>query len=137
MKRQIRRGVYETNSSSTHSLTMCSEEEFEQWKNGELLFDEWGYESFVKANSLSDDDKKYAAQDYENHKDDFSKDWSDLSESAKEKYYSKYAKENNIVDEDAKTYEEWQHDDLETFVNRYTNKSGDKIVAFGKYGYDG
>lgn len=49
MKRQIRRGVYETNSSSTHSLTMCSEEEFEQWKNGELLFDEWGSESFVKA----------------------------------------------------------------------------------------
>lgn len=137
MKRQIRRGVYETNSSSTHSLTMCSEEEFEQWKNGELLFDEWGSESFVKANSLSDDDKKYAVQDYENHKDEFSKDWSDLSESAKEKYYTKYAKENNIVDEDAKTYEEWRHSNLETFVDRYTSKSGDKIVAFGKYGYDG
>lgn len=138
MKRQIRRGVYETNSSSTHSLTMCSEEEFEQWKNGELLFDEWGSESFVKANSLSNDDKKYAAQDYENHKDEFSEDWSDLSESAKEKYYTKYAKENNIVDEDAKTYEEWQYSsNLETFVDRYTSKSGDKIVAFGKYGYDG
>ena len=114
MKRQIRRGVFETNSSSTHSLTMCSEEEFEQWKNGE----------------------KYAAQDYENHKDEFSKDWSDLSESAKEKYYTKYAKENNIVDEDVKTYEEWRHSNLETFVDRYTSKSGDKIVAFGKYGYD-
>lgn len=137
MKRQIRRGVFETNSSSTHSLTMCSEEEFEQWKNGELLFDEWGSESFVKANSLSDDDKKYAVKDYENHKDEFSKDWSDLSESAKEKYYTKYAKENNIVDEDAKTYEEWRHSNLETFVDRYTSKSGDKIVAFGKYGYDG
>mgnify|MGYP000019956280 FL=1 len=137
MKRQIRRGVYETNSSSTHSLTMCSEEEFEQWKNGELLFDKWGSEPFVKANSLSDDDKKYAAQDYENNKDEFSKDWSDLSESAKEKYYTKYAKENNIVDEDAKTYEEWRYDDLETFVDRYTSKSGDKIVAFGQYGYAG
>ena len=30
MKRQIRRGVFETNSSSTHSLTMCSEEEFSE-----------------------------------------------------------------------------------------------------------
>ena len=137
MKRQIRHSVFESNSSSTHSLTMCSEEEFEQWKNGELLFDEWGSESFVKANSLSDDDKKYAAQDYEIHKDEFSKDWSDLSESAKEKYYTKYAKENNIVDDDAKTYEAWEHDDLETFVYRYTSKSGDTIVAFGKYGYDG
>ena len=137
MKRQIRRSVFESNSCSTHSLTMCSEEEFEQWKNGELLFDEWGHESFVKANCLSDDDKKYAAQDYENHKDEFSKDWSDLSESAKEKYYTKYAKENNVVDEDAKTYEEWQCSELETFVDRYTSKSGDKIVAFGKNGYDG
>ena len=62
MKKQIRRGVFETNSSSMHSLTMCSEEEFEQWKNGELLFDEWGSESFVKANSLSDDDKKILRQ---------------------------------------------------------------------------
>lgn len=103
---------------------------------GELLFDEWGSESFVKVNSLSDDDKKYAAQDYENHKDEFSKDWSDLSESAKEKYYTKYVKENNIVGEDAKTYVEWLHSNLETFVDRYTSKSGDKIVAFGKYGYD-
>lgn len=60
-----------------------------------------------------------------------------MSESAKEKYYTKYAKENNIVDEDAKTYEEWQYyGNLETFVNRYTSKSGDKIVAFGKYGCD-
>ena len=137
MKRQIRRGVYETNSSSTHSLTMCSEEEFEQWKRGEILFDEWGSETFVKANNLSVEDKKYTAMDYENHKDEFSKDWTDLSESAKEKYYTKYAKENNIIDEDAKTYEEWQYSGLETFVDRYTSKSGDKIVAFGKYGYDG
>lgn len=27
--------------------------------------------------------------------------------------------------------------DLETFVQRYTSKRGDKIVAFGEYGYDG
>ena len=47
MKRQIRRNIFETNSSSTHSLTMCSEEEFEQWKNGKVLFDEDG-ETFVK-----------------------------------------------------------------------------------------
>ena len=58
MKRQIRRGVFETNSSSTHSLTMCSEEEFEAWKRGEVLFKKWGSENFVSANKLSDYDKK-------------------------------------------------------------------------------
>lgn len=138
MKRQIRFGVYETNSSSTHSLTMCSEEEFKQWENGELLFNEYGIQTFVKPNKLSENDKKYAAQDYEDHKDEFSKDWSELSQSAKEKYYIKYAKENNIVNKEGETYEEWENDDyLETFIGTYTTKSGERVVAFGKYGYDG
>lgn len=137
MKRQIRRGVFETNSSSTHSLTMCSEEEFEQWKKGEVLFDE-DDETFVKANDLSKKDKEYAAQDYEDNKDEYSKDWAELSETAKERYYTKYAKENDLIDEDAKTYDEWNDDyELETFVDKYTTKSGDRVVAFGKYGYDG
>jgi len=34
MKRQIRRSVFETNSSSTHSITMCSNTDFEKWENG-------------------------------------------------------------------------------------------------------
>lgn len=137
MKRQIRRGVFETNSSSTHSLTMCSEEEFEQWKNGKVLFDEDG-ETFVKASELSNKDKEYAAQEYEDNKDEYSKDWPELSETAKERYYTKYAKENDLINEDAKTYDEWNNDyELETFVDKYTTKSGDRVVAFGKYGYDG
>lgn len=37
MKRQIRRGVYETNSSSTYSLVMCSGEEYNKWCSGKLL----------------------------------------------------------------------------------------------------
>ena len=135
MKRQIRRGVFETNSSSTHSITMCSEEEFESWKRGEVLFDEWGEGEFVSVNNLSDSVKEEARQYYEFHKDDFQKDWNDLSESAKQKCYTKYAKEVNFIDSDAKTYEEYMDDGcLETYVNRYISKSGDKIVAFGKYG---
>ena len=136
MKRQIRRGVFETNSSSTHSLTMCSEEEFEAWKRGEVLFQEYGEENFISATKLSKHDKKMAQEDYEENKDDFQKDWNDLSEDTKQKYYTKYAKENDIIDEDAKTYDQYMHDgDLETFVQRYTSKNGDKIVAFGEYGY--
>ena len=80
----------------------------------------------------------YAAQEYEDNKDEYSKDWSELSETAKERYYTKYAKENDLINEDAKTYDEWNNDyELETFVDKYTTKSGDRVVAFGKYGYDG
>ena len=37
--RQIRYGVFETNSSSVHTLTVCSTEEYEGWENGELVYD--------------------------------------------------------------------------------------------------
>lgn len=136
MKRQVRRGVFETNSSSTHSLTMCSEEEFEAWKRGEVLFQEWGSDNFVSATDLSDKDKKKAEEDYKENQTEFQKDWKDLSEEAKQKYYTKYAKENDIIDEDAKTYEQYMNEgELEIFVQTYTSKNGDKIVAFGEYGY--
>ena len=78
MKRQIRRGVFETNSSSTHSLTMCSEEEFEAWKRGEVLFQPYGKKDFVSATELSESDKKKAEEDYEENKTEFQKDWNDL-----------------------------------------------------------
>ena len=33
-------------------------------------------------------------------------------------------------------YEQYMNEgDLETFIQRYTSKNGDKIVAFGEYGY--
>lgn len=41
MKRQIRRGVFETNSSSVHSLTMCMQSDFDKWVAGELVWNKW------------------------------------------------------------------------------------------------
>ena len=42
--KQIRRNVFETNSSSTHSLTMCTKSEFDKWVAGELVWDRWSGE---------------------------------------------------------------------------------------------
>lgn len=41
MKRQIRCGVFETNSSSVHAITMCTELDYHKWRNGELIYDRW------------------------------------------------------------------------------------------------
>ena len=38
---QIRKNVFETNSSSTHSLCICTEDEYNKWQKGELLYDRW------------------------------------------------------------------------------------------------
>ena len=40
--KQIRHGVFETNSSSTHSITMCMKSDYDKWVNGELYWDRWG-----------------------------------------------------------------------------------------------
>lgn len=41
MKRQVRRGVFETNSSSVHSITMCSKSDYDKWVAGELIYARW------------------------------------------------------------------------------------------------
>lgn len=38
MKQTIRRGVFETNSSSVHSLTLCNASDFNKWISGEMLY---------------------------------------------------------------------------------------------------
>lgn len=49
----IREGTFETNSSSTHSLTICSSDEYKAWEKGETVFSE-DNETFVKLTDLYD-----------------------------------------------------------------------------------
>ena len=136
MKRQVRQGVFETNSSSTHSLTICTEDEYNKWKKGELLFDYWDEEFVNPADtSLTDDEKESVKEDYNKRKQKYWKDWEDLSEKEKEELYAEELKEKYS---EAMTYDEWLDDScLETYVHNYTTPNGEKIVAFGRYGYDG
>ena len=136
---QIRNGVFETNSSSTHSITICSQDDFDKWKKGELLFDNWN-DCFAESITLSKHDKEQAKEYYNNIKSSYWKDWKQLSEEEIDSWYKKYANEklrDNIYG-NLETYDEWEKSGtLERFIRYYTSPSGDEIVAFGKYGYDG
>lgn len=57
MKINIRSNVFETNSSSVHSLCICTEEEFDAWKKGKLYYDYWN-DKFVK-NPINEDNQTY------------------------------------------------------------------------------
>ena len=63
MKRQIRRRVFETNSSSVHSLTMCMESDFNKWVAGELVWSRWGDELVPITDeikkSMEEDEREY------------------------------------------------------------------------------
>lgn len=56
MKRQIRLGVYETNSSSCHSISIISEQEYKDWELGKLVFDTWDDELITKEQLDIDED---------------------------------------------------------------------------------
>ena len=61
--KQIRRNVFETNSSSTHSITMCMKSDYDRWIAGELVWSRWS-DKLVKITpkvkqSMKDDDREY------------------------------------------------------------------------------
>lgn len=124
MKRQIRQGVFETNSSSVHSLTLCSSEDYEKWGNGEVLFckdnDKFGTrEEFIEelknAKWRFSGNLRYPDVNWEN-----------------EDEVSDIFLEERIV-----TCEEFFDDEwYETFEDTYTTPKGEKVVAFGYYGHD-
>ena len=69
MKTQIRRGVFETNSSSTHTLSITTTTNWDKFKKGELLMEGYPYDiSFVDVNSVNKEQvftlDKYNDEDY-------------------------------------------------------------------------
>lgn len=49
--KSVRSGVFETNSSSTHSLTICTGDDFKKWEAGELLYNTYT-EKFLMPSEL-------------------------------------------------------------------------------------
>lgn len=93
----IRKNVFETNSSSTHSICICTEEEYKKFRSGDMMFDSYNEElQFVSDKELEEDEDKYRYKSYE-----------DMG------YYKEY------------------------YSYSFVTPSGDKMVAFGEYGYDG
>ncbi len=67
MKLQIRQGLFETNSSSVHSLTMCTLKDYSDFKNGKKFWHQWE-ERLVDekdAHSLSYVEYEERCNDYE------------------------------------------------------------------------
>ena len=75
---------------------------------------------------------------YENNKSAFWKSWEQLSDEEIEAWYTKYMTDMNKVDMYRyQTRSQFLYNsDLESFTQRYTSPSGDKLVVFGKYGYN-
>lgn len=126
---QIRRNVFETNSSSTHSITMCSKDDYDRWDSGEVYLNEgWWH----KDNESEYKDKKFVTRD---EAIDIIKCSGGDIEYDNEYYesFDKYiAEEYEIYTSD----EYFENEYLELFKDSYTTDSGETVVAFGLYGYE-
>lgn len=124
MKRQIRRGVFETNSSSVHSLTMCTYDEYKKWENEEVLY--W-----------RDRDKFGTREDIIKELKNARYSWSGELCYQDVNWNDEVEVNDVFSDEGIQTCEEFfDNEDFETFEQRYTTPSGEVVVAFGYYGYD-
>lgn len=56
---QVRRSIFETNSSSIHSLTFVTSDEMDSFKAGTLLFDRWSDKLVTKEEAERNEDHSY------------------------------------------------------------------------------
>lgn len=124
---QVRNGVFETNSSSTNSIVICPNSEFDKWKSVEPQLDTGWYESNVDSQFLT---KEQAIRLAENS--DFPHEVN-LREVSNDDLDWHLAEDYGVY-----SYEKYfdANDSLEYYEEPYTTQHGDGIVVFGFYGYD-
>lgn len=130
MKKKIRRGVFETNSSSTHSITMCMESDYDKWENGELLL-YVGWISYYKKDNRPERNHLYTREkaiEFEKSRYDSDIDWNDKQEV-----------DLVLADSNFYTYERYWNEyckNYEGYEETMTTPNGENVVAFGVYGWD-
>lgn len=126
MKTIIRQGTFETNSSSTHSMTIVMAEDYDKFRKGELLINTY-HEKIV---SYEEAIEKVINGKY-SHEEDREK----LNNISREDHAQIY---EILREYDYRTYNEYEEDNeyryLESFFETFTTPNGEEIVVFGEYG---
>lgn len=103
--KNIRRGIFETNSSSTHSLTIVPSNEYEEFEQGKRFFERWH-------------DILITEEEYEQKAKEFKVEHPDYDDKEIKEYF------------ELMTFDEYCNMDYETFSQSYKTKNGDEVVAF-------
>lgn len=118
--KQIRYGTFETNSSSTHAMIICTAEEFEKLCNNELIIFDGELITVEEAR----------------------RNWN--------RFCQQYDRRENMIPDGtpadeivSQLTEKWEYDtydswgeEYEPFEHVYKTPAGEEIVAFGYFGYD-
>ena len=140
MKRQIRKGCWETNSSSTCSLVIMTEDDYyKKWNRGFYLYKPWNYKYEIEHDYLDETHRPIEKQLYSEdevkqfllHSESVSVDNFDFdSEESSYSNFEELAYDNNFYSLDKFDGE------LETKDEKYEMSDGNVIIAYCAYGYD-
>lgn len=107
----VRNSVFETNSSSVHSLTLCSKDEQKAWQKGELVF--WqAHDKLCKVEDLPESIRGLDKKKWPKH-EVYTWDQWDTFVNKNNEYYR-----------------------MEFFEKEQTLPNGEIVVAFGYHGFD-
>ena len=121
-----RKGVFETNSSSTHSISIFDDSDFKKFQKGELFWDP-NTDSLI----TKEETKEKIIKNLTTYDDYKLEDLEDLT--IKELLELDVVKDNSY--EYPQDYNSFSEPDyLEVDYASHTTKSGDKIIIFCKYG---
>lgn len=134
---KIRKNVFETNSSSTHSIAIVEDTQLNNWKNGKIYFCVWDNSFIDKQTAEAIRCYTFLQSSDENYSDE-------LITALQDNTF--LATLETLINNDVQnrpyeyplTYEEFcnSNSDLEEDYNEYTTTSGDKIHIFCSYGCD-
>ena len=142
---KIRYGVFETNSSSVHSLILCSDEEYKAFERHQLYYNRWEdhfmtrEEVHEKIVELYKKNKRWFEEAWEEFLSEEDMDEMPTSIEAfdalplsQQESFINIACQGEIKTLDGILENEY----LETFNETYVTKSGEVVHAFGNYGND-
>ena len=142
---KVRAGTFETNSSSTHSIVICSKKQFDEWKAGKCFFNVDTQKFVVPDMSRVKEYEKEAVEQYKRQRDNdpYSVSWAMLAPEDQKRYIDTHVQHRIEQDNhsyDCLTYDGYRHyyqEGCEYTEKFFTTEHGDEVAAFGKGGYDG
>lgn len=125
---KIRYGVFETNSSSVHTLCVAQNEEIDKLYNDELLVNlTWHKSGYLISYEDALHELINVIHEY-GHKDEAA-----IIESGDKEEIYRLMYEYDIAERFSR-YLEPEY--LEPYEEEFTTKSGDRVLIFGRYGHD-
>lgn len=120
---KYRLGMFETNSSSTHSLIIGMEDDFKKWENGELLYYRYSNKRGFYTKEEAINFLKEISWYKDNNIDFDTIDPEELTE---------YLTDEGFISGDWLDGDELEHD-----YNEFVTSNGEKICMLCRYGWDG